>query len=201
MDLQSLFPTPIGFFTFDPGLTDEEREFIINQPQRPNMGNTSSQNVHLLEQPELSRLAEFARASVDEYLRTVYVPKHEVELRITQSWSNNTKTGQFHHKHEHPNSFVSGVFYVDSDPASDKIFFYRSGYQQVKLPPGDWNAFNSDSWWFEAVPNRLILFPSHLTHMVQTIEQADHLRCSMSFNTFPVGIVGDEMELTELVLQ
>jgi hypothetical protein len=32
---------------------------------------------------------------------------------ITQSWLNYTETNQYHHKHEHPNSLVSGVFYVN----------------------------------------------------------------------------------------
>jgi hypothetical protein len=45
----------------------------------------------------------------------------------------------------------------------------------------------------------LILFPSSLTHMVQTVE-SEQTRISLAFNTFPVGHVGDEMDLTGLSL-
>jgi hypothetical protein len=46
----------------------------------------------------------------------------------------------------------------------------------------------------------LILFPSSLTHMVPTI-QGEQTRISLSFNTFPVGTVGEEMDLTGLKLE
>jgi uncharacterized protein (TIGR02466 family) len=136
---------------------------------------------------------------VREYLAQIYAPMRDVNLRVTQSWCNYTTPGQFHHKHEHPNSFVSGVLYIQSDPKVDRIYFYRSGYQQLKLPTETFNPYNSESWWFESVPGQLILFPSHLTHMVETTRSAD-TRISLSFNTFPVGQVGSNQELTELLL-
>ena len=46
----------------------------------------------------------------------------------------------------------------------------------------------------------LILFPSRLTHMVETVKGED-TRISLSFNTFPVGLVGEEMDLTGLKLE
>ncbi len=110
-----------------------------------------------------------------------------------------SEQGQWHHKHAHPNSFVSGVFYLNTN-ADDKIYFYRSGWKQIIFPPEEWNLYNSESWWFEAKVGRLILFPSSLEHNVPSV-QGEETRISMSFNTFPVGIVGDEMELTGLKLE
>jgi hypothetical protein len=69
----------------------------------------------------------------------------------------------------------------------------------VKLPPEEWNVWNSDSWWFEVGTGDLVLFPSSLTHMVDTVQ--GQTRISLSFNTFPVGIVGEEMDLTGLKLE
>ena len=94
---------------------------------------------------------------------------------------------------------MSGVFYVQADKAKDKIYFYRNGYQQIKFPPSDWNVWNSESWWFEVGSCDLVLFPSSLTHMVPTVE-SEQTRISLSFNTFPVGNVGEEMDLTGLQL-
>lgn len=70
----------------------------------------------------------------------------------------------------------------------------------IKLPPEQWNVWNSESWWFEAGTGTLILFPSSLTHMVQAVE-GEQTRISLSFNTFPVGLVGEEIDLTGLKLE
>ncbi len=126
-------------------------------------------------------------------------PKNDVRLRITQSWLNWTKPGQFHHKHAHPNSLISGCFYVKANKSSDKIFVYNEGYQQIKFPPAEWNLYNSESWWFPIGTGDLIFFPSRLTHMVVPVE-GDDTRVSLAFNTFPIGYVGDEDDLTALHL-
>jgi len=195
--IHNLFPIPIGMYKIDRDLTDEELSFVNDQSRHDNTGNTTSNERTVLKHDALSNLNEFIEESLKDYFQSVYEPKNEVELQITQSWLNYTEPGQFHHKHAHPNSFVSGVFYVHGDREKDRIFFYKDGYQQIKLPTEDWNAWNSESWWFEAGTGDLILFPSSLTHMVPTTE-SDQTRISLSFNTFPVGEVGKEEELTGL---
>ena len=197
--IHNLFPTPIGLYELGRDLTAKELSFLKNQETRSNMGNTTSIDNTILKAKELTQLRDFIETKVSEYFTTVYNPKHKVNLKITQSWTNYTEPGQYHHKHAHPNSFVSGVFYIQADKNKDKIYFFRDGYEQIKFPPSEWNVWNSESWWFEAETCKLILFPSSLTHMVQTVE-ADQTRISLSFNTFPVGNVGEEMDLTGLQL-
>jgi len=197
--IHNLFPIPIGRYELGRDLTAKEFLFLKNQKTRSNMGNTTSKDNTILKNKELTKLRDFLETSISEYFKTVYNPKHQVNLKITQSWTNYTENGQYHHKHAHPNSFVSGVFYVQANKEKDKIYFYRDGYQQIKFPPSEWNVWNSESWWFEVGTGDLILFPSSLTHMVETV-QHDQTRISLSFNTFPVGQVGDEMNLTGLSL-
>jgi len=200
MQINNLFPTPIGFFDLSRKLTENELNHIFNLEQRANMGNTSSNDNYIFDDPKLKNLKEFALESVNHYFREIYQPNTDVSLRITQSWANYTTPGQFHHKHAHPNSIVSGVFYVQTNPGLDRIYFYRSGYQQIKFMTENFNPYNSESWWFDAVECRLILFPSHLEHMVQSVTDDTVTRISVSFNTFPVGKFGSNMELTELML-
>jgi len=195
--VHNLFPTPVGMYKLERDLTDKELSFIKGQETRPNMGNTTSVDNALLRHKEMTKLRDFIETSLADYFTTVYNPKHKVNLRVTQSWANYTEPGQFHHKHEHPNSFVSGVFYPQANRETDKIYFYRSGFQQIKFPPENWNTWNSESWWFEVGTGDLILFPSSLTHMVETV-QGDQTRISLSFNTFPVGNIGEEVNLTGL---
>lgn len=198
--IQNLFPTPVAIYKLDRELTEEELVFIKSQETRPNTGNATSIDNTILRNQSMTKLRDFIESNVSEYFKTVYSPKHNVNLRITQSWINYTDPGKYHHKHAHPNSFVSGVFYPQANRKTDKIYFYRDGFQQIKFPPSDWNLWNSDSWWFEVGTGDLILFPSSLIHMVETVKGED-TRISLSFNTFPVGLVGDEIDLTGLKLE
>ena len=197
MAIHNLFPQPVGMYKLDRDLTEKELDFIKGQETRPNMGNATSTNNTILRHKAMTKLRDFIESSVSNYFATVYNPKHKVNLRITQSWTNYTEPGQWHHKHAHPNSFVSGVFYPQANKKTDKIYFYRDGFQMVKLPPENYNSWNSESWWFDVGTGDLILFPSSLEHMVETV-QGDQTRISLSFNTFPVGNIGEEVSLTGL---
>lgn len=197
MVIENLFPTPIGFAKYNGNL---DKEFLVSQPQRLNDGNTSSEDKYILNKNELIDLRQFIETAVHDYFMLTYCPKNDSRLKITQSWLNWTKPGQYHHKHAHPNSLISGCYYVNANKETDKIFFYRDGYKQIKFPPIEWNLYNSDSWWFSVGNNDLILFPSSLTHMVQPVD-SDDTRISLAFNTFPIGIIGDENELTALRLE
>lgn len=199
MQIQSLFPQPVGVFKLDRDLTSKEILFIKKQETRSNMGNTTSTDNTILRNKELTKLRDFIETSVSDYFTHVYSPKNKVSLKITQSWVNYTEPGQWHHKHAHPNSFISGVFYPQANADTDKIYFYRSGFQQIEFPTDNWNMWNSESWWFAVGTGDLIIFPSSLEHMVETV-QGDQTRISLSFNTFPVGCIGEEVDLTGLTI-
>lgn len=199
LSIHSLFPTAVGFANLGRPLSDEELNFIRNLETRPNQGNMTSANHFVLREPALSSIRDFIEEAVAGYFSTIINPKHEVKLRITQSWCNYSSVGQYHHKHAHPNSYISGVFYAQTNP-DDRIEFHRESWQQIKFPTEHYNDYNSDSWWFEAYTGRLILFPSSLIHTVPQVK-GDTVRISLSFNTFPVGTVGEDLELAGLFLR
>lgn len=200
VDLQSLFPTPVGFANLGRDFTKAEKKILLDLEQRPNEGNTTSKNIHVLDIPALKNLRTFMFDALHNYYQQVYQPKYDVRPYITISWTNYTKPGQWHHKHAHPNSFISAVFYIDVNPEVDRIFFYKDNYNQLDIPTDNWNLYNSKSWWFPAEPGRLILFPSSLSHMVETTK-GENTRVSLSFNTFLRGSLGEQNELTNLELQ
>lgn len=199
MNIYNVFPTAVGKFSLGRDFTEKELKYIKELETRPNQGNTTSKDNNLFDRKELKDLAKFCQESVASYLKEIYAPKNDVTLRFTQSWANYTNPGQFHHKHEHPNSFVSGVLYINADPTVDRIYFYKSKYEQIKLTTENFNVYNSDSWWFEVGTTDLMIFPSSLTHMVETTK-SDQTRISISFNTFPIGYVGEDLDLTGLHL-
>jgi uncharacterized protein (TIGR02466 family) len=199
MNINNLFPTAVGFSKLERELTEDELKFIKEQVRYPNEGNTTSENRKLLKSVEMTEIREFIEDAMLDYFKSVYAPKFDVTPYITQSWANFTDPGQYHHKHAHPNSVISGVFYPQADRKSDKIYFYKDGYEQIKIPASDYNPHNSESWWYETGTGDLIIFPSNLTHMVQT-KQGDGTRISISFNTFVKGYIGSDDSLTGLHL-
>ena len=198
--MEHLFPTPVGFFSFEEQLPEETIKFCKEQKQYNNDGNTTSENTYILKEKCLSNLTTFIEKCVHEYFMATICPKNDVRLRITQSWINYSEPGQYHHLHAHPNSFISGCYYINANKETDKIFFHKNYYESIKFPPIEWNIYNSESWWFPVGTGDVILFPSSLSHRVAPVEGTD-TRISISFNTFPVGYVGDEKNLTALHLE
>lgn len=196
MNIVSLFPTAVGMFDLNRSFTDEELSVLLKQEEYPNMGNKTSKERFIFRDKILADLSSFATESVNKYFQEVIAPSKEVSLYITQSWMNYSKKGEWHHAHEHPNSILSGVFYIQTDN-EDKIYFERVGYEQISFPTEKYNLYNSKSWWIPAIQGRLIIFPSSLRHHVMPVT-TDHTRVSLSFNTFAKGLIGAEETLTAL---
>ena len=174
--IDGIFPTPVISSNINRSWTDKELALFDYHRDHchNNMGNTTSNDRYVLNAPEAKGLVEFIGKGIQHYVDKIICPKNPVEFYITQSWLNYTSRGGYHHKHAHPNSFISGVFYVNADVAKDKIFFYgREEYKQIKLEPTDYNLYNSESWWMEAGTGVLYLFPSSLTHMVPSIDHEE----------------------------
>lgn len=196
MNIVSLFPTAVGMFDLNRSFTDEELSVLLKQEEYPNMGNKTSKERFIFRDKILADLSSFATESVNKYFQEVIAPSKEVSLYITQSWMNYSKKGEWHHAHEHPNSILSGVFYIQTDN-EDKIYFEKVGYEQISFPTEKYNLYNSKSWWIPAIQGRLIIFPSSLRHHVMPVT-TDHTRVSLSFNTFAKGLIGAEETLTAL---
>ena len=199
MEMFNLFPTAVAFSKFERDLTEEELAFLKNQDKKPNTGNTTSADRKILEHTLMKDIRAAIQKAIDEYIQEVYCPAFDVNLQLTQSWLNYSEQGQFHHKHAHPNSFVSGCFYPQADKNVDKIYFFNDPYQRIKIHSENFNAYNSESWWLPVGTGDIIIFPSSLTHMVEKVE-SPVTRISLSFNTFPVGYIGNDDSLTGLHL-
>jgi len=199
MEMFNLFPTGVGFFKYEPGITPEEKQFIEDLARSPNEGNETSVNKKLFEEPGLKKIAEYVKECVDQYFNETFLPFHDVELQFTQSWANYSEKGRWHHQHRHPNSLLSGCFYVNA-VESDKItFFTNTEYDRIQIYSENFNLYNSTSWWLPVRTNDIVIFPSNLAHNVPPVE-ADDTRISIAFNTFPKGYLGNDDNLTGLHL-
>jgi len=200
-NINGIFPTPIYISKLDRELTTLELKFVDKNKKDfyKNDGNITSNNNYILNEKPFSNIKKELDLRVQDYFDKVISPANNITPYITQSWLNYTETNQYHHKHQHPNSLISGVFYINCNEKFDKIKFFNDKYQTIKTEIKEWNLWNAESWWFSVKTGDVILFPSSLTHMVET-KQGDNTRISLAFNVFIKGTVGNNKSLTELTL-
>jgi len=199
MNVIPLFPTPLVQLRINRNITEKELAFVSSLTLRSNTFNSSSVDRYVLKQHALKDIRAFIESSLDVYMNCIYSPKNKVNVYITQSWTNLTKSGERHHKHNHFNSVLSGVFYLKADPSKDRIFFHRDDRIAFQSPSTELNPFNSDSSGIPVSTGDLLIFPSHLNHMVETVSGAD--RVSLAFNTYLKGHIGEENDLTALYIE
>jgi len=188
--LYSLFPTAVVIYKLGRDLTDSEIGFIRGLSKTPNQGNLTSEDRNVLAAAELGSINQFVERSLADYFASIYDPSSPSDLRITESWCNYTEQGGYHHRHNHPNSLVSGVFYPQVDPEVDKLHFYKTFTSMIHIPPKEWNLWNSNSWWLSVEVGDLLIFPSMVEHKVEVLERPG-TRISLSFNSFPTGVISD----------
>ena len=198
-----LFPTPVMFGHLSREFTERELEFINNLDMRENYNNHVSIDTYVLNSPELSGIQDFVQEKINLFFQEIYQPKDDLKIYITQSWVNLTKPGESHHSHNHPNSFISGVLYINASNKTDALQFHN----QIRMPQIHVRStidheFNSQTWKYAVESKDIILFPSQLVHNVdQVAEHEDRTsRISLSFNTFLKGRLGDGYNLGELIL-
>ena len=199
--INSIFPTPIYMSKLDRELTPLEFKFVDKSKKDfyKNDGNITSNNNYILNEKPFFNIKKELDLKVQDYFDKIISPSNNIKPYITQSWLNYTETNQYHHKHAHPNSLVSGVFYINCHEEYDKIKFFNEKYSTIKPEVKDYNIWNSETWWFSVKTGDVILFPSSLTHMVET-KEGDNTRISLAFNVFIKGTVGNNKNLTELIL-
>ena len=122
--IHGIFPCPVYIVKRDSNLSPkEEKEIgkIVKEGMYKNAGNSTSNNNYIFN-GKLKKIKQFCEQQLKIYVEQVIAPKEELDFYITQSWLNITKPGEFHHEHSHPNSIISGVFYISTEE-DDKITF------------------------------------------------------------------------------
>lgn len=192
-----IFPTPVLKFNLDRDFTKEELDFVYlcesNIPPPPyyvHLGNNATSDKKILEHPEMANLKSAIDVCLSEWCKNVYNPINgNFKLKITQSWLNYTKPGEHHDRHYHPNSIVSGVLYIDTNPIKDQIIFNSGKMYDFYIPWKSLNQFNSMEATITINKREIILFPSNLNHSVPK-NIGTNTRISLAFNSFFEGTLG-----------
>ena len=201
-----LFSTPVVSFEIGREFTKEEFDTVLSYSDktRPGlMGNRTTVGENILDNSNLSDIRKFVDESLDWYVKNIQRPKDEFEIYLTQSFVNLISNGQGHYPHTHPNSYLSGVLYIQANQENDAITFLGEPCACSKflsLPTEDFNVFNSHRWSMPVWTGRLLIFPSHLPHQVNLVSN-DYERVSLAFNTFIRGEIGMREEYSHLTLK
>ena len=123
-------------------------------------------------------------------------------ISITQCWANKSQKGQQGHMHIHPNSLISGVFYL-TDASCPTLFVNDSIWKEpscIRLNRIDTETnflvFHNEP----SVAGNLILFPSTLRHIQEKHTDTEE-RYTMAFNTFPSGLCGNETDMMGVTIE
>jgi len=198
-ELLSVFPTPVQIYKYENSI-EKELKYIENIEWTPQPANANfkTKDSYLTKHESLKNITSFFKECIDEFTKNIY--QSEQRLIITQLWGNRNPKGSKHHEHVHPNSIISGVFYLRQDPKLPPIQFSKGSQHGMKLDPKQYNILNSETFILPCTAGELILFPSNLKHSVP-INMGDEERISLSFNTFSIDVLGNEDSLTHLDLR
>lgn len=198
-EIRGIFTTPLYVVNTQRLLTQEESNYVhsLKSDTILNVGtNYNTKNSYVLNEKILENLKNVIMLYVKDYFTKVL--STTAQPYITQSWLNYQTQDQFHHMHDHPNSIVSGVFYIKTDE-KDSVSFHKRIYETVLLDKTSLNAFNANDINTSIRMGDLIMFPSSLLHSVSK-KETNNERISLAFNVFVKGKIGVPEAMAELVL-
>ena len=195
-ELLMVFPTPVQIYKHEDSI-EKELKYIesIEWKHQVANGNFKTKDSYLTKHESLKNIVSFFKECVDDYCSTII--NSEQRLVITQLWGNRNPKGSKYHEHVHPNSIISGVFYLRQDPKLPPIQFAKSNQSAMKLDPKKYNTYNAETFLLPCTSGELLLFPSSLRHSVP-VNMGEEERISLSFNTFSIDALGSEENLTHL---
>lgn len=119
----------------------------------------------------------------------------KVQFYFLNSWIVKHNPEDWGQEHIHPNSLLSGVYYLDAPKDSGNIVFVK-GHDNTEIFPvaispnvTEFNYLNSKEVSFSVSQHKLIIFPSTLAHRIEPNKSKQN-RYTLAFNLFCKGEFG-----------
>ena len=148
-------------------------------PLTPGQGWQSVQSLHELD--DFRDLVTCVHRVVPGILRFLKIGYDAYQ--VTACWATVLTRGAAHKMHQHPNNFLSGVYYVRTHPGADTINFHDPRNQTgiIRPPVVELTAENTDQVVVRVKDGTMLVFPSYLQHSVDA-SASEEERISISFN-------------------
>ena len=199
-EIYPLFPTVVYKNKLDRPLLSTELEFVYSSGVfEQSLGNEISTSQWVLEAPELAQLKKDLMDHINIYFNEIM--QVDAELYMTNSWINVTAYEKQHSLHNHNNSILSGVFYINASDSQPSISFNRMTPPFfLHMSAKQYTMFNSMEWNVPVEDGGIIIFPSNCFHFVKP-NLTNNQRISIAFNTFIRGNIGGDAEGADLQLR
>ena len=194
MHINNIFATPIYDSTIDNKICSEYTEQILNLIKDSNniskkarWSVATKDNINKLKSFE--PLCNIINEHVTAYCEEGIGVRKEL-LHLSCMWSNVQLNGCYHPVHDHPNSFISGVLYLQvpedcEDGEKGEIFFVDPRVQKRMYNPEYFKRteMSERGIWIKPKSGTIILFPSWLEHGTEYFfSKEEKNRISLSFN-------------------
>lgn len=181
----NIFPTVLAKYSnFN---YEKINEKIIDLLEKEPYGKFSSPfqtlDNHLELRQEYKDLYDWFDIILEDYKKTFEYSCEK--FKIILSWANKADQHASHKTHIHPNSFLSGVYYLSENPSptyfEDPRYQNRTGMHVASSSP-----IGAEVWPCSAENGSCIIFPSWLPHFTKA-QPFEGLRHTISFNAIPTG--------------
>jgi len=143
-------------------------------------------------EPEFEWLAKLATKLGREYVN--FMEYEHDDIVCHEMWANVYRREEDLHQHNHPNSFVSGVYYMTDNNSEIEFYDPRTDIRSVMMPAQYNNFFNAFVHGIKPTKGMVVLFPSWLKHSV--VPQPAGFRVSIAFNLMLEGKIGSRLDKT-----
>ncbi len=183
--IDEIFATPIGAYRFDYDLLTIER-WCYSEMERcegrccSNEGGWQSNDYDTFTSTPLEDVYGGIRYSSAEFGRILGVRDRP---ELVNLWVNINPKGCYNRVHVHPESRISGVFWVKSTNTGDSgtlVFMREDAYAIGTIAPID-TKYSINRQAYNPLTNHMLLFPSCVSHQVFP-NLIDEDRISISFN-------------------
>ncbi len=185
------FPTPVWHFEINNpqelnlallAEVDAERQRDQQGEKWSNvLGWHSVNNLH--ERPSFVGFTQIIHQNVLEIATFLRWDLQQFSLNITTCWAIVNGKMASNSVHNHPNSILSGVYYLQASEHCGGIFFSdpRPASQMLIPPVEEFNLWTIPKISYKPHVGTMLLFPSWLLHGVD-MNRSEELRISLSFN-------------------
>lgn len=144
-----------------------------------NVDSTALTTNNLQDNPLFDALTIIIHRECQNYMKHLGYSSDQISNRnITKMWANHSATNDYLFPHVHPESCLSGAFYITTPENSEIVFFdsIDSTFPEPACP----NSINHTTVNIPCKNNRLLIFKSNLLHA--TTGQLNNNKIVLSFN-------------------
>jgi uncharacterized protein (TIGR02466 family) len=187
-EVASIFPTHVwltqlkreDYTKINNAISQKLTELMANKPAlKAGEKWQTEQELHTLDAFQGLNMFIYAAArGTLDYLKVIYE-----DLLITGCWANISAPGAGHEAHIHPNNYLSGVYYVQTQEGADTITFQDPRpTAHIIAPRVSEDTPDTSARVTVRVKNgTLVIFPAWLVHAVEP-NMSDRERISVAFN-------------------